>query len=196
MPLSFKAHKLTVAALASLDVNDFPHLEILLLLSTMRTRRERKRGEEWNGMERMGEYLCVRGAWNPIIQLFGNANAGELADDTRSRAHTPPQLSDPPVRSGYRYRTTLARGRRPSTIIVRLCSPCDCWYGLGLTAVVGRKCDRVEMLRLQANEARSEVKSSRLQSSESNSKDPKDPKKKIGGLARDEREDEDHHPLE
>ena len=102
-------------------------------------------------MERMGEYLCVRGAWNPIIQLFGNW----LADDTRSRARTPPQLSDPPVRSGYRYRTTLARGRRPSTIIVRLCSPCDCWYGLGLTAVVGRKC---EMLELQVACRRSEVK--------------------------------------
>ena len=140
MPLSFKAHTLTVAALASLDVNDFPHLEILLLLSIIRTRRERKEGGR-NGMERMGEYLCARGAWNPIIQLFGNANAGALADDTRSRARTPPQLSDPPVRSGYRYRTTLARGRRPSTIIVRLCSPCDCWYGLGLTAVVGRKCE-------------------------------------------------------
>lgn len=151
MPLSFKAHKLTVAALASLDVNDFPHLEILLLLSIIRARRERERKEGGrNGMERMGEYLCVRGAWNPIIQLFGNANAGALADDTRSRARTTPQLSDPPVRSGYRSRTTLARGRRPSTIIVRLCSPCDCWYGLGLTAVVGRKCEI--KLRLHAGD--------------------------------------------
>ena len=40
-----QTRKLTVAALPSLDVNDFPHLEILLLPSIMRTMRE-KEGEE------------------------------------------------------------------------------------------------------------------------------------------------------